>query len=261
MSAVFYVGIDTELVGSIEVEITETGGGGASATITLDGRFFHNHTATINGEAWDSLQQELYTAINASALNASYNVAWDPATGQWTISASGGGVTAIAITCTNTWTGEILGFSGPVSGALLHTSDVRAGWVMIGEEGGVTEWSDLYEVDEELQTDLISYDASAVEMLSRPGAPLAFDLEVPWEPRSSVWTEHAVASVPFTWQRWFTEVRRGVPIVVVLDDLHGDFAAYVRKTRAAFRPKLLGGGYMGHASIPISGYYAAVAST
>jgi hypothetical protein len=97
-------------------------------------------------------------------------------------------------------------------------------------------------------------------MLARPGAALVWDLSVPWEPRSSIWTDHAVAAVPFTWQRWFTEVRRGVPVVLSLSSLRPDFAAYVRKTRAAFRPQLLGGGYLGHASVPLSGYYAAGAA-
>jgi len=260
MSAIFFVGIDTDLIGDLSLTVTETGGGGASAVITLSDRYFHTHDATIAGETWGRLTDALYTALNAAALNATYNVAYDPDLGQWTISASGGGVTAIQIAWGTTSTQEIFGFTATVSGALIHTSSVRAGWVMIGEEGGVTEWSDLYEIDEELQTDLIAYDASAIEMLARPGAALAFDLEVPWEPRSSVWTDHAVAAVPFTWQRWFTEVRKGVPFVAALDPLRADFAAYLRKSRAAFKPKLLGGGYLGHASIQLAGFYAAEAT-
>ena len=260
MSAIFYAGIDTDLIGDLSLTVNETGGGGASAVITLSDRYFHTHDATIAGETWTRLTDSLYTALNASALNATYSVTFDPLTGFFGISASGGGVTAIQIAWGNTTTQEVFGFTGTVSGALLHTSTVRAGWVMIGEEDGVTEWSDLYEVDEDLQNDLIAYDASAIEMLARPGAPLAFDLEVPWEPRSSVWTDHAVAAVPFTWQRWFTEVRKGVPFVAALDPLRADFAAYLRKSRAAFKPKLLGGGYLGHASIQLAGFYAAEAS-
>lgn len=260
MSAIFFVGIDTDLIGDLSLTVTETGGGGASVPLTLSERYFHTHEATINGESWSPLRAALQDALNASALNATYTVSYDTAAGSWQFGASGGGVTAVAIAWGNATTREIFGFSGNVSGSLNHASTARAGWMMVGEEGGVTEWSDLYEIDEELQTDLIAYDASAVEMLARPGAALGFDLEVPWEPRSSIWTEHAVATVPFTWQRWFPEVRKGVPFVVVLGELRGDFAAYMRKSRAALKPKLLGGGYLGHASIQISGFYVAKAA-
>ena len=92
--------------------VTETGGGGASATVRLDKPY-------VFSDALSAFQ----TLLNASALNDAYTVAYSAITEAVSITAAGGaGVTAIAIAWIGNL-GNVLGFSGNVSGALTHSSD------------------------------------------------------------------------------------------------------------------------------------------
>lgn len=265
MTAYFFAGMDTELLGEdISITVTETGGGGASALVELSGRFFHIHEldAAYAGVAWLALQNELAAALNGAGLNAAYSVSFGPTTGFFTITAFGGGVTAIQIAFTNATTRRILGFSGPVSASLSHTSTIRSYYFISGTEACVTEWSELREVDDDIQTDLIAWDGSWVEGLARPGAIKDWVLEVPWEPRAAIWADEAVSTVPFTWEAWFPHLRTGVPFIVMVAGLfpanRESMACVPSAKRTAFRPKLLGGDYLGHASIPLSGYYIGI---
>lgn len=270
MSANFYAGIDCALVGSIVFKITETGGGGASATITLADRYFHQHEvdALVTGDAWLSLAIEINNALGAAGLNASYSATYIASTGLWTITASGGGVTSFAIGSLSTTALRVLGLAGPVSGALSYTSSFRSWYEIVGTEGGISEWTALYEVPGDIQTDLIAYDGSYVEGLAVPGVIKGWDLEVPWEPKEAVWSEWATAGVPWTWADWFPMMRTGVPFIVHVPgltaapgpSLSDGMVCFPSARKVRFAPKLLGGGYLGHASIQLGGYYLGTAT-
>lgn len=266
MSAYFYAGIDTVLLGEpISIKITEVGGGGLSKTVALNGRYFHVHelSSVYAGVDWFSLASELLTALNSGGLSATYSLAFSQAAATYTISASGGGVTSFGIDLDNATTEHVLGMAATVSGALSYTSTARPYYVINGTEACITEWSELREVDDDIQTDLIAWDGSFIEGLSRPGAARDFVFEVPWEPRSAIWADEATAAVPWTWQHWFPHLRTGVPFIVEVAGLfptaRASMAAVPSKSRSAFRPKLLGGDYLAHASIPIAGYYIGAA--
>lgn len=115
-------GIFTVPSGGWDLSLTETGGGGASGTVTVAAGDYYLNGAT-------SFNDALETALDAVG-NATYTVTQSDAdesgTGKTTISATGGGVTAFAITWTDTDQRDQLGFTGNVSGALTYTSTNRA---------------------------------------------------------------------------------------------------------------------------------------
>lgn len=255
MTAYFQQGIDTEILGSsIEIVVTETGGGAASDTVTLDGAFFHYSDYTDLDDGWENLEDLLEATLNdpGTTLNATYTVTFNQATGKYTIAASGGGVTAVQIAFSNALTKRVLGFTGTVSGALSHTSAQRCDYYIIGTEGGISEWTRLYEIDDELLEELVGDDGTPA-IFAKAGAAKGFDFEVPYEPAASIWTENAGGL--WCWEDFFAHARTGAPFVVAVAGLTTTFVALLRKKTAAFKPKLLGDGYVAHASIPISGFY------
>ena len=94
--------------------VIETGGGGVSATVRLP-------ASAVFSDAIADFQ----TLLNAPAtgLNATYTITYSATTEQVTISASGGGVTAIQVNFTGQL-GAVLGFSGNPGGALDHFGDL-----------------------------------------------------------------------------------------------------------------------------------------
>jgi hypothetical protein len=119
--------IDTGSAG--QVAVTETGGGDASATVNLGADKTYYHSSDGNDSA--TLGEQLGSILTASALNATYTVTLSLSTGLYTITASGGSVTAIAITWTSTWLRDVLGFTGNLSGALSYVAprQARALWL------------------------------------------------------------------------------------------------------------------------------------
>lgn len=139
--------------GGWSVSIAETGGGGAtaSASFTAGDTYYLSST---DSEANDLLA-DLAAKLTASAGNATYTcsiAAGESGTGKVTITASGGSVTAIAITWTSADLKALLGFTGTQSGALTYESagSARSLWLPNGPyqalNGGGT-WAGWIESD------------------------------------------------------------------------------------------------------------------
>lgn len=255
MTAHFQQGFDTDVIGAITMTLTETGGGGATGPISVEGAFFHGSAFAGLDSGWTVLATSLVAALNAVG-NATYTATFDTATGLYTIGASGGGVTAFQLVYGDV-AKRVLGFSATSSGALSYVSTRRCDYFIVGTEGGISEWSRFYEVDEDLLEELIGDDGTA-DIFAKSGAALAFDFEVPWEPAASIWTETAAGL--WCWQDFFGHARTGAPFVVAVPGLTTTFVALIRSKTAAFRPKLLGDGYLAHASIQVSGFYLGAAT-
>lgn len=126
--------------GNWTFDIDETGGGAASATITLTAAKEYYHSSAGNDSV--DLVAKIKALLDASALNATYTVSLPAgeagAAAQYTISASGGGVTAFEITWTDTDLRDLLGFAAgdTVSGALTYTGSEQAEglWLPDGEK-------------------------------------------------------------------------------------------------------------------------------
>jgi hypothetical protein len=252
MTAYFQAGIDTDLLGGpIGFTLTETGGGGATGAVSVEGTFFHVSEFGSLDDGYFVLFTDLTNALNAVG-NATYNVSFSQTTGKYTISASGGGVTSFALTSWTSIARSVLGWpTASPSGALTYTSEQRADHYIIGDAGGVSEFGKPYEIDNDLLEELIGDDGTPA-IFGKSGAAKGFDLEVPWEPAAAVWRSDAGGL--WCWEDWFPVVRTGVPFVVQVTGFPG-FVALARKDRCAFRPKLLGDDYLGHATIRISGFY------
>lgn len=110
--------------GGWDIAVVETGGGGASDTVTIPAGTYY----------WSSPNSvEFHTVIegyfNSATLNAAYSCsisAGENGTGKVTITASGGSVTAVALTWTDTELRDLCGFTGNVSGSLSYTSTNHA---------------------------------------------------------------------------------------------------------------------------------------
>lgn len=121
--------------GGWDFTITETGGGGASAAITVPA-FTYYHSS--DGSNSNTLPEAIKTQLDASSLNATYTVsiaAGESGTGKYTISATGGSVTSFAFTWTDTEIRDLLGFSGSESGTLSYTGDNQAEALWLPDEG------------------------------------------------------------------------------------------------------------------------------
>lgn len=251
MTAYFEQGIDTEMLGSaIEVTLTEVGGVGATGTATLEGGFFHQSQFGNLDDGFFSLPSTLASALTLIGT-AAYTVTFNDTTGKYTITrAAGGGVTSFSLAFAPL-ARRVLGFGASVSLALSYTSASRCDYYIIGAEGGVTEYSKIYEIDSDLVEELVADDGTP-GIIAKSGAAKGFDLEVPYEPAASIWRENAGGL--WCWEDFFAHNRTGAPFVIRVAGLV-DIVALQRKDRAAFRPKLLGDGYIGHASILVSGFY------
>lgn len=114
--------------------VTETGGGGASAAITVPA-FTYYHSSV--GSNSTDLPAEIKSQFDASALNATYTVsiaAGENATGKYTISCTGGSVTSFAFTWTDTEIRNLLGFDGTESGTTSYTGNDQAEGLWLPDE-------------------------------------------------------------------------------------------------------------------------------
>lgn len=110
--------------GGWDLSLVETGG--SSGTVTVPAATYYHSTA---GSGSNDYAAELKAQLD-SVGDATYTVtvdATESGTGKYTISATGGGVSAFAITWTDTDQRDLLGFSqGNLSSALTYTADDQA---------------------------------------------------------------------------------------------------------------------------------------
>lgn len=116
--------------GGYTFTITETGGGGASDTVTIPaGTYYHS---TADSTANDFLA-ELQAQTDAATLNASYTWSFshgESGTGKYRVVATGGSVTAVTFAWTSTIIRDLIGFDGTETADLdqTGTDNAQAVW-------------------------------------------------------------------------------------------------------------------------------------
>jgi hypothetical protein len=239
-------GFDLSVIGPFSLLVTETGGGGASELLSLSGRYIHE--GSVSGTpTYEEFRVALQTLLNASALNATYVVTFSGM--RFSITASGGGVTSIQL-AGNTVAQNVLGFPSSFGGTALSRDGTKAPYYILKVDvDGFSDWSDLYELDDEIAEDAVAHDGTPFS-LARDGAAMLLDLTVPLVPRSLLYTREATATDPWTWQDAFRHARTVEPVIVYNDDL-GGHVGRLRKESAAFRPRYLEADYLAYADIPL----------
>lgn len=246
--------------GSISFVLTETGGGGATGIVILSGQYTHeadlSAVMTYDPETGEEVNEDLDYDILATALktaldavgNATYTVTFTSATQCYTISATGGSVTAFALSSLSTGATRMLGAVAS-SGALSYVFTTPVWHFTQGSIGGFSEWNEA-ESDLDGQ-DLIAADGS-VRGLSPVGAPRTLDFVVPWEPMAAVWNQDSASAAAWTWQKAFARCRNVEPIAVEDPRDAGQWVVgYMRSDSTALRPRLASADYLAHQSIPM----------
>lgn len=231
---------------ALSFTLTETGGGGASGTVSItEGTYFvRTDGSTISkpdGEGlyelgYADLPSALQAACNAIG-NATYVWDFDPTVGKYRVTAAGGGVTAFALASPSSVAQKWIGMTTTHSGGLDHTMD-RSPWGWIATSQGILSdyfWNE--EEDGEAGDDLRSH-AAEVYGISEDELPILFNATIPLEPKEALWNRWASAAAPFTWERLFRHVRNVEP--VLLDFTDGDvtsqFFVRFRRDGRIFRP-------------------------
>lgn len=233
-----------QLGGALAFTLTETGGGGATGSVSIpDG----THFLTIDGTTvqrpdpddapitlgYSPLTTALKTALELIG-NATYTVTFNPTTERITIAASGGGVTAFALSGYSDLARRALGFTANKSLALSYAADRAPYYWMKTSEGGLTEYFRDEEEESEIGEDLRSHGAD-VYGLDQDELPMKFDAVVPLEPRAKLWTEDASATVPWTWQRFFRYSRQMTPTAIAFDNGTVSWTRFVFFTKVGRR--------------------------
>ena len=260
-------GYDAQRAGGVvSFILTETGGAGP-VIVSLSGQYMHTVSlrtiASRDAETgeqelldlgYDVLSDALKDALDAAG-NATYTVSFNSTTGRYTVTASGGGVTAISLTAQSTGARRMLGGLAS-SSSLVWASTYDAWHYTRGSVGGWSEWTEREgEIGGE---DLIASDGST-RGLSGVGAPLLVDFVAPWEPAAAVWSRDGGDNA-WTWERAFARCRTVEPIAVE-DPREADtwIAGYLRSDSATLRPRLASADYVAHQSVPVGMYAVGIA--
>jgi hypothetical protein len=256
-------GYDASRLGAISFTLTETGGGGATGTVTLTGQYIHGLTSLLaavevedpqTGEVstlslgYTSLPLAVVAAMDAIG-NASYSMAID-ATGVYTISASGGGVTSFALSAVSVGAQRMLGHSAE-SGALFYVGARPAWHYTVSTVGGFSEWT---ESEDDIGGETLVGSDGSTRGLVAVGSARRLDFVVPLEPMAKVWTDSA-SSTAWTWQRFFQRVRTVEPIMVLDPRNPASYVVgYLRHDACVLRPRLAATDYLAFQSIPVGMY-------
>lgn len=273
-------GFDAARLGTISCTLTETGGGDATGAISLTGQYVHHvgdgsyeMTDPQTGETdtgdtgYANFASALATALNAVG-NATYTVAFDPSGPGYTISASGGSVTAFSLTSISWPMRRVLGITeASLSGALSYDcTDHAPGvtwplWHWTTLAVGLSQWT---EVEQQIEgEDLIGSDGS-VRGLTSLGTPRRLDAVAAWEPGERVWSESASAN-DWTWARAFARARTAEPLWIYPDPRAqtGESTAVVcvlRHDGCVLAPQLASADYLGHQGVPLGAWVLGRAS-
>lgn len=250
MSVQLEVELDFSIIGSMSFTLTETGGGGATGSISVssaDGPRFLRSDMSANYLAIDpsagaghyaDLLSTLKTKLDAVG-NATYTVTFNTTTQRITIAGAGGSVTAFALTSFNTVAQQVLGYTSNKSGALTYTADRAPYYWISTTQGGLTGYEWDQEEDSDIAIDHIAHDGSAYGM-SKPGAPILFQATVPMEPKEMVQEHFVDSATPYTWQRFFRDTRNVRAYVLRFndDEVNHSFILRNRSDGALFKPRL-----------------------
>ncbi len=268
MTAIIW-GIDVARYGTISFVMTETGGGGATGTVTVSsGQYIAAEGAVLalnavqtpdpqTGElssvdlGYSSLMTEIQTQMNAIG-NASYTVSVAVGTfrPRFTATAGGSGVTSVAISSISAPAKRALGWNNSTTAV---TGTYNAEWcpwhTCVFANGGASEW---HETEADIAgEDLVGSDGSSRGLVA-VGASRLLDLVVPLEPLSSIYDESAASVNDWTWQRTLRRVRTHEPACII-DPRRASSAVigYLRADSCTLRPRLMAADYLAYQSIPL----------
>lgn len=251
-------GYDPSRLGTISFHMAETGGGGASGTVTIttpvipDKDLIYETEDPLTGDVattntgYESIAEVVASAMNAIG-NATYVGSYD-SNYRPSVFGSGGGVTAVTISSMTPSARYALGWNPgtySIPGAINAVRDPVT--LAIPAVGGLSEWRESE--DEIGGKDLVGADGS-VRGLVAHDAPRRLDLVVPWEPKERVWSRHSASQWDRTWERTLRRVRTVEP-AIVYGAAGEELAAYLRHDGCILSPRLAANDYIGHVSIPL----------
>jgi hypothetical protein len=268
MTATIDWGYDAARLGAISFTLTETGGGGATGTVTLTGQYLHAHAAKVGtvqrldvstGEVvydFDQSYVTLSTALKAAldlVGNSTYTVVFNSSSRSYAILASGGGVTAFTVTSPSVGAQRMLGELATV-GALFVGSTVEVWHWSYATNLGFSRWDRRAGAPEGAEA-LIGSDGS-VRGLSTLGTPELLDFVFPSEPREAVRSDESQAGYTargWTHQRAIMRCRSIEPAVIEPGDGSLALVAYLRPD-FTFAPRLKSADYLDYQDVPYSWY-------
>lgn len=235
------------------LDVVETGGNTFTVTMSSGTHFLDRTGAAASGDHADlamgytSFLTALQTALNAGTDGGTgYTVSFSATTARVTITRStAAGVSAVQLTATTR--GTYIGQTSTKSGSLSYEMDVTPyHWI----SGTIGYWSNWLEREDR---DGVAYDVIAhsgrPHGIARSVVPIEVDFIVPLEPRAVVYSTHAAAATPWTWQHLFKHARNTLPLQVN-DGTHVHYLR-LREDGAAFVPRARAADYVGHWDVPI----------
>jgi hypothetical protein len=262
MAAVtFHQVLDFSRLGTLSFTLTEAGGGGATGTVSItsaDAKQMLGLSESVVLTASDLLAT-LKTKLEAVG-NATYTVTCNHLSStspRIVITASGGGVTAIAINTFNSVAQRVLGFTTNRSGSIAYTADQAPGYFMVAEQGFISDWVPDLEDAEGIADDFRAHDGTPYGQ-SKDDTTTLVDFTVPIESASRVWNAQAsptATTPPYTWQRFFKDARN-TEVIAIQFNGHTAWPNSVRYVRlradgCVFAPTLRTANYYGNADISI----------
>lgn len=263
-------GVDVSRYGTISFTVTETGGGGASGTVTVSSGQWMLRTGGLSSVTivdpvtatestadlgYGDLIAELVSQLNAIG-NATYTAGYDIATGRFRLLAQAlaSGVTSVSYGSFSAEASRVTGLdAGSVTltdpGTAYPLLASRFGWhLLTSEVGGWSEWNEAEaDIDGE---DLVGADGSTRGLVA-VGTRTLVDAVVPLEPRANVWSRDAATALSPTYQRTLSRVRTIEPCAIARPDLAGSLVGYLRADACTLRPRLMSSDYLAYQSIPL----------
>lgn len=194
----------------------------ASGTVRLSvGPMSHSPAASSGWEGDGAMSFGVELQARLNALVPGFTVSFNTSTLAYTIAH---GTFPFAFTFNGDEGANLaraLGFSGDRASALSHTSDVRPYYLIESYLDAWSKVSDVYEPDEDVVQEAVS-DGGEVALVARDTIELWSDWTQAMEPEASVFTRHAPASTPWTWQEFFKHCRGGHRFKVYEDFAAGD---------------------------------------
>lgn len=262
MTMIVCAGYDPARSGPVSVTLTETGGGGATGTVAITLPIIHHTSAltaiSVTDEAGEfgtldlgyyASTTQLKTALDAIG-NATYTVALNASTGLFTITASGGSVTAFTLTSPSAAFTRVFGAPASTS-SLVWTSSYAAWYRIAGTVGALSAIVLPYESGDGLAQDLLANDGTHYGY-AMPGAARRFECTVPLEPAAACYT---ISGNGYTWERLKRHARNIEPITIYDSNSARTFVCKLREDNVAIKPKQISANYLGHFNVDLNCHY------
>jgi hypothetical protein len=216
MALYYLAGFDTNDIGTMSVVVGGAVGSG-TATVTA-GTYCHRSITNVSATStYSDFATEVDDALTSVA--GAWTVTYNATTHAYTIEAGG---TAFTLTWTGTGGTNLrraLGFSGNVGSTTSATSDVRPYYVMVPAIAGRSEFTDVYEPDEDVVEEATADDDTPFAIAKERGAIASQIMWNDWvqsmETKAATLASAAASSAPWTWQHFFQHCRGKEPFLVV----------------------------------------------